>query len=237
MLLTVDWDGGGDGVNWTDPINWNGNALPGSSDDVVIDVPGTISVTKSSATTTIRSLTCQEDLTISGGTLTVTTGASVINGSLTMTGGTLTASGATATFTANGATSLAGASLSAINGGDLLLPNATSYTAAGLTPTIETLGTGSTLDLSGVTSITGATGRVGISVHFGSTLDLSSLTTLTAMQVVMAVSGGTLDLSALATWNDATGSSGISLNSGSGTVVAPLLTSFVGVSLSSTFAH
>ena len=61
LLTAVSWDGGGDGVNWTDPVNWSGNLVPVSADDVVIDVPGTISVTMASGTPTIRSLTCRRE--------------------------------------------------------------------------------------------------------------------------------------------------------------------------------
>src|SRR5262245_12405228 len=43
-MLAVSWDGGGDGTSWRDAANWSGNVLPTSADDVVIDVPGEISV-------------------------------------------------------------------------------------------------------------------------------------------------------------------------------------------------
>lgn len=33
---TVTWDGGGDGTNWTDPLNWDTDTVPTASDDVVI---------------------------------------------------------------------------------------------------------------------------------------------------------------------------------------------------------
>lgn len=34
---TVTWDGGGDGINWTDPMNWDTDALPTMADDVDLD--------------------------------------------------------------------------------------------------------------------------------------------------------------------------------------------------------
>jgi len=34
---TVTWDGGGDGINWTDPLNWDTDALPTAADDVDFD--------------------------------------------------------------------------------------------------------------------------------------------------------------------------------------------------------
>ncbi len=42
VLATVAWDGGGDGATWHDALNWDGDTLPGQFDDVVIDVPGTL---------------------------------------------------------------------------------------------------------------------------------------------------------------------------------------------------
>jgi hypothetical protein len=40
---TIAWDGGptGQGTNWLDPVNWVGDALPGTTDDAVIDTAGT----------------------------------------------------------------------------------------------------------------------------------------------------------------------------------------------------
>ncbi len=35
--VTIAWDGGGDGINWSDPLNWSTKTLPSSSDDIEID--------------------------------------------------------------------------------------------------------------------------------------------------------------------------------------------------------
>ena len=32
----VTWDGGGDGVDWHDPLNWDTDAVPGPDDDVLL---------------------------------------------------------------------------------------------------------------------------------------------------------------------------------------------------------
>jgi hypothetical protein len=40
LLAAVSWDGGGDGTNWGDPLNWSGNAIPLPADDVTINVAG-----------------------------------------------------------------------------------------------------------------------------------------------------------------------------------------------------
>ena len=36
LLATFTWDGGGDGENWYDALNWDGDAVPAKDDDVVI---------------------------------------------------------------------------------------------------------------------------------------------------------------------------------------------------------
>lgn len=37
---TITWDGGGDGVTWSDRVNWSGDALPGPADHAVIALAG-----------------------------------------------------------------------------------------------------------------------------------------------------------------------------------------------------
>ncbi len=39
LLAMVNWDGGGDGRSWLDPLNWSADALPGRGDDVRIGLP------------------------------------------------------------------------------------------------------------------------------------------------------------------------------------------------------
>ncbi len=40
LLAVVTWDGGGDGITWEDPANWDTNVLPTAADDVIIaDLP------------------------------------------------------------------------------------------------------------------------------------------------------------------------------------------------------
>src|SRR5437763_1669909 len=64
VLATVNWDGGGDGQQWLDRFNWSNDTLPGSGDDVVIDVPGDITVRLSSGSVAVHSLVSQEALAI-----------------------------------------------------------------------------------------------------------------------------------------------------------------------------
>jgi RHS repeat-associated protein len=83
MLSTVRWinSGGGD---WDTPSNWSEGALPGAGDDVIIERPG-ITVTHSNAVTdSIRSLTSQASITLSGSSLSIAA-ESTIQGDLSLT--------------------------------------------------------------------------------------------------------------------------------------------------------
>lgn len=57
FLDAVVWDGGGNGVSWTDPLNWSGDALPGANDDVLIPTTTGAGVTLSFQNASVRSLT------------------------------------------------------------------------------------------------------------------------------------------------------------------------------------
>src|ERR1017187_8049809 len=101
LSSTVYWDGGGNGTNWNDPLNWSGHVVPAPTNDVVIDVSDTNITVTIVSNVTIRSVQCQESLFVAAGSLTVTNGNSVIAGSLTVANGcSLTASGMTLTLTA-----------------------------------------------------------------------------------------------------------------------------------------
>ena len=39
-MAVINWTGNGDGSSWFDQANWEDNAIPGSTDDVVINVEG-----------------------------------------------------------------------------------------------------------------------------------------------------------------------------------------------------
>src|SRR5690349_13547516 len=95
LLAAIAWDGGGDGTNWSDPVNWSTNTLPGSSDDVTINIAAnpTIQFTSAAGTPTIRSLNCAEAFNFAGGNLIVTNGASTFSGGLTLNGGAMEATG------------------------------------------------------------------------------------------------------------------------------------------------
>jgi hypothetical protein len=91
LLSTVDWKNpaGGD---WDVPANWSTGQVPGASDDVVIDLAGITVTHSSTASDSIHSLTSQDALTISGGSLSVASN-SVIGNNLGLLGATLTGAG------------------------------------------------------------------------------------------------------------------------------------------------
>ena len=91
LLSDVSWTGNAHDNNWDTPGNWSTDSVPGSGDDVTINIAANV-VHSSSVTDSINSLTSTEPLTISGGSLSIAA-ASTIGGALTISGGTLTGTG------------------------------------------------------------------------------------------------------------------------------------------------
>jgi hypothetical protein len=54
---------------WDDPQNWDRAIVPGPADDVLIDVPGNVTITHRQGTSLIHSLLSRNAFTLSGGTL------------------------------------------------------------------------------------------------------------------------------------------------------------------------
>jgi hypothetical protein len=75
---TVSWVAG-DG-DWGTPGNWNTGAVPGMSDDVVIDRPAPTTVTHSGGVDVVNSLVCQNAFVLSGGLLIPSVTIQVNNG-------------------------------------------------------------------------------------------------------------------------------------------------------------
>ncbi|HVX11301.1 MAG TPA: MBG domain-containing protein [Pirellulales bacterium] len=100
LLAIVDWTGGGDGTSWSDPANWSSHALPGPTDDVVINAPAGVTVAHASGADSIHSLVSSSPLDLSGGTLTVSGTVEVDN-----------------TFTLDAGATLAGATVKPGSGG------------------------------------------------------------------------------------------------------------------------
>jgi hypothetical protein len=109
LLATITWinPSGGD---WDTPANWSSGAVPGPSDDAVINLPE-ITVTHSSGTDSVNSITSQDQIVLGGGTLAVAS-ASTFSSNLTIAGGTLNVAGPLAVdglFTLDSNSTLSGA--------------------------------------------------------------------------------------------------------------------------------
>jgi hypothetical protein len=86
------WTGLGDGVSWTNAANWSNNVIPGPADDVIISIAANPNIVLSSGAQSIRSMTCAENLSITGGSLSIAQ-PSTTSASLTLGGGTLAGAG------------------------------------------------------------------------------------------------------------------------------------------------
>jgi hypothetical protein len=126
---TIRWIG--ESGNWTNLANWDPPRLPRPNDNVVIDVvPSQVTITLSAGSQRVAGFQCEENLTITGGSLTVH-GPGEINGDLTLSVGTaLVADGSDATLRVAGGVVADGASFYALYGGDLEVVNLQNYNHA-----------------------------------------------------------------------------------------------------------
>jgi hypothetical protein len=108
---TIRWVNPAGGF-WDDPANWDLNRLPNQDDDVVINVPATVTIIHRQDTTVINSLQSNEAMVLSGGSLSIATTA-VINNSFTLNFGTLTGAG---DVTVNGLLSWNGGTVGVMSG-------------------------------------------------------------------------------------------------------------------------
>jgi len=135
LLVAVMWDGGGGDFQWSNPLNWDTDTLPGEGDDVTIEFGANdFTVVHSGGTNSIKSLTSVAALDIAGGTLLVNS-ASTVDGDLQLSGtlggtadidvsglftwnnGTLVGVGGHGSLTANGGTAIVANSHSEMRGG------------------------------------------------------------------------------------------------------------------------
>jgi hypothetical protein len=178
---TVTWDGDAGDFIWHNPANWSGDAVPRADDDAVIDVPGEVTIV-SGMNVSIQSLSCQNNLSLTGGTFGVTAGSSVIEGNFSTEGGpTLSATGPDTTFVCNAGVDANGASFEASNGASLSLPNLVSYSKGPGCAFVNWRATGpnSALDLPGLANLTGATcANLSIHASSGGRILLPNLTTI-----------------------------------------------------------
>ncbi|MEM7029960.1 MAG: Ig-like domain-containing protein [Chloroflexota bacterium] len=142
VVEPVRWDGGGDNANWNDAANWTNNTLPAPDDLVIIDVPGTITITHGFSPVSVHTLISDEPfvlnrpLTISG---TATFNDDLIINSFFYGPGAFISNGATtwrlSNFvgpgrgTVNGALTIQGSSMSITNGFEMNIKGDTVWEA------------------------------------------------------------------------------------------------------------
>ncbi len=178
------------------------------------------------------SLTGMSNVNLSiGGASTIATAqlASYTGGSMTISGGSPSFA-ALSTFTSS--------SITVSGGGTVSLPKVTAYAGSGGNNTFEATGTGSTLTLANLTSVTETSSAYQAQVMFealaGGTVTLSALTTINTGTVVLEADGanGTLNLSALTEFNEVHGWTNSTLQeTNGGTVIDPGLSGLSGVNL------
>src|ERR1041385_6867108 len=110
FCATVTWDAGGGDGNWSNPLNWSGDSLPTSSDDVVIDNSTSVDTVLLDQNATVKSIDIGNGVTfhVGAGELLTVNGPSV---STVAAGGTLQLDGATpsgGSFTGNGDLTVSG---------------------------------------------------------------------------------------------------------------------------------
>jgi hypothetical protein len=87
----VEWDGGGDGTSWHDPLNWVGDTLPADGDAVAIREPDSLTVEYvGNLITTLSCLSSTANLVVTNGIL-VLDGPATMMASLAIQGGRVTA--------------------------------------------------------------------------------------------------------------------------------------------------
>lgn len=144
----VSWVGPAEG-DWTDPGNWSTGTLPGSGDDVVVDIGVAVLVHYSNGSAQVRSLSLRGTLELSAGSLTLTH-ASQIDGVLTIDAdAALTAAGPLASLTVTGQTDVTGG-VFAVDGAQVSLPGVTQRAGGGL---FRAEGPGSRIVLDGLDSV------------------------------------------------------------------------------------
>jgi len=140
LLATVNWDGGGlDGL-WHTPANWSGDQVPGSADDVVLNVAAAEVIRFAGSDVTVASLLNHETLRIESGVLNVTKRAQV-HGQVSLQGGQL---GTSDLILVGGSLTVTGAMSYA---GRLVMDPGSSLTADG---------SGASFEATGATSLLGA---------------------------------------------------------------------------------
>ena len=216
----ITWTGAGDGTTWTQAANWDLGREPTTTDDVVIpDVPGT-SVIVITSNAGAGSLTCAEDLRLTGGNFYVYDDGT-IDADFEFLGGkvfgdnhtnTLTVNGlfrwncsttqelSTITLVAAGSVELSGAGWKSLYGSTLVIDCPGTIAGGGISFSGYPLQLGPDADLHVLTSGVQFSGSAGTSVEGTLVLDAGVSATMSNMNIaasgiVQVSDGGTLTMS------------------------------------------
>ncbi len=234
-MTAISWTGGSG--NWSNTADWSTHTVPGSNDTVSIPTSG-ITVTLG-VPATIQSIQSSANLALNKA-LTVTLGMSSVSGSLMIgAGSSLTTSGTGTSFTASGTTSADETSVFANGGGTLSLPDLASYAAAASNGSyFQAIGSGSVINLSGLSSVSSPTSFLNIDASAGGRVNLPHLATITNAYVDISAENadagnvpGTVNLPALTSFSDTSGAFGDLSATHGGAVIDPLLTTVNGVNI------
>jgi hypothetical protein len=224
----IVWNGNGDGTSWSDPQNWVGNQVPGTANSATI-TSGNGTTVLISSVISVQSVQCNKALTISNGSLTVMSGTSALGGAVTVSDGSaLVATGSGTILSVSGPGNITGASLYASGGAELLTPGVVSYQPPVVCETVvwQATGTGSLLDLSFLTNVTGniTCSQLTVQALNGGEVSLSHVKADLGgtMSVQSDGSNSLVDLSSLSTNG---GTLGLEASGGGDVVVPQLATS------------
>jgi hypothetical protein len=202
----VSWVSGVSG-DWLTATNWSSNpALPGNTDQVTINQPGTLTITLSASAPEINSLSMSENLQITTpSNLVVGSGGGSISGTINLQNGSLISKTGTLNILNTVNSDVSGLRTSA--GGKMLFTPGVLTTINGrsdVRTTLEAEGANGLLDLSGVTTFTGG-GFINalLLANNGGKIEMENVASI-ASGVTLVEATGTnsrIDLTALTTFS------------------------------------
>jgi len=174
-------------------LNWSGDAIPGTTNDVIINIASNV-VIVSRSNVTVRNVQNTGGLLITNSDFVVTSNASFVNGLLAIANArSFTAQGSNTTFTANGPAAIAGANLYANSGARLEFTALGSHADAGIqyqTRVWQAAGANSVIRFSALTNLTGAlNGSMQMRGQNGGRIELPALTAFQPSYVYVFADG------------------------------------------------
>ncbi|NER08163.1 MAG: hypothetical protein F6K17_39270, partial [Okeania sp. SIO3C4] len=87
-MAVINWTGNGDGSSWFDQANWDTNTIPGSTDDVVINVESDRQTIQIDSSVNVNSLNSSETLEVIDSALNIANGLTLDRSALRADGAT-----------------------------------------------------------------------------------------------------------------------------------------------------